>query len=183
MVGDVAELSFFASIFGCKWSKDPPKYLGFPLGGKPNEATMWDQMIDKCQNKLNGWRSMHLSYGAKLVLCKAVLCSMPTYLFSLFKAPTSVINDLEKIQKRFMWNGASESKRMALVEWKTCKAEIKAGGLGIHDLRSFNDAMLAKWLWRFAPERNSWWRELIEIKYPNPQSIWQTDRARNGFSH
>ncbi|CAL1376974.1 unnamed protein product [Linum trigynum] len=43
--------------------------------------------------------------------------------------------------------------------------------------------MLAKWLWRFATERNSWWRELIEIKYPNPRSIWQTDCARNGFSH
>ncbi|CAL1399881.1 unnamed protein product [Linum trigynum] len=43
--------------------------------------------------------------------------------------------------------------------------------------------MLANWLWRFAVERSSWWRILIEIKYPNPRSIWQTDRARMGFSH
>ncbi|CAL1380044.1 unnamed protein product [Linum trigynum] len=35
--------------------------------------------------------------------------------------------------------------------------------------------MLAKWLWRFATKRDSWWRKLIDIKYHNPSSVWQTE--------
>ncbi|CAL1380045.1 unnamed protein product [Linum trigynum] len=42
--------------------------------------------------------------------------------------------------------------------------------------------MLAKWLWRFATKRDSWWRKLIDIKYHNPSSVWQTEMVRSGFS-
>ncbi|CAI0452355.1 unnamed protein product [Linum tenue] len=42
--------------------------------------------------------------------------------------------------------------------------------------------MLSKWLWRFATERDSWWRKLIDIKYHNPSSVWQTEKVRRGFS-
>ncbi|CAL1402815.1 unnamed protein product [Linum trigynum] len=42
--------------------------------------------------------------------------------------------------------------------------------------------MLSKWLWRFATERGSWWRGLINYKYPNEVSCWQTKRVRSGFS-
>ncbi|CAL1402934.1 unnamed protein product [Linum trigynum] len=42
--------------------------------------------------------------------------------------------------------------------------------------------MLTKWLWRFAVERKSWWRELISVKYPNPLSNWHTPKASRGFS-
>ncbi|CAI0428536.1 unnamed protein product, partial [Linum tenue] len=38
------------------------------------------------------------------------------------------------------------------------------------------------WLWRFFVERSSWWRVLIDIKYPNPLSQWQTKECKRGFS-
>ncbi|CAL1404032.1 unnamed protein product [Linum trigynum] len=144
IVGDVADPSFYAAIFGCKWSRQPPKYLGFPLGAKLNDPAIWDSMINKMKSKLNGWGSRHLSYGARLVLCTAVLGSMPTYMFSLFKAPVSVLQELERSQRRFLWNGGRDSNRRALVDWKLCKTEKSRGGLGIHDLKAFNDAMLSK---------------------------------------
>ncbi|CAL1405271.1 unnamed protein product [Linum trigynum] len=93
-----------------------------------------------------------------------------------------VTNDTEKVQRRFMWNGAWDSNKMALVDWKLCKTEKKRCGLDIHDLKAFNDAMLSKWLWRFAVERDSWWRQSIAIKYQNPSLVWQTGKARHGFS-
>ncbi|CAL1404060.1 unnamed protein product [Linum trigynum] len=53
-VGDVAERSFYAAILGCKWSRDPLKYLGFPVGSKPNDPAIWDPILEKFQSKRMG---------------------------------------------------------------------------------------------------------------------------------
>ena len=39
------------------------------------------------------------------------------------------------------------------------------GGLEIRNLRTFNIALLGKWLWRFGQERDALWRQVIEVKY------------------
>ncbi|CAL1379586.1 unnamed protein product [Linum trigynum] len=45
----------------------------------------------------------------------------------------------------------------------------------------FNKALLSKWLWKYATERGSWWRQLIEIKYKASNSQWQSKQCRKGF--
>ncbi|CAL1356871.1 unnamed protein product [Linum trigynum] len=152
------------------------------LGAKSNDSSVWDGIVERYQNRLSGRGSRNLSSGAKLFLINAVLSGSPTYLFSLFKAPKSVVKDLERYQRRFLWNGKSEGNKMALMDWKLCKMPVKKGGLGIHDLKLSNDVILSKWLWRFAVERGSWWQGLINYKYPNEVSCWQTKRERSGFS-
>ena len=42
---------------------------------------------------------------------------------------------------------------------------LASGGLGIMNLRTFNVALLGKWLWRFGQERDALWRQVIEVKY------------------
>ncbi|CAN1298528.1 Putative ribonuclease H protein At1g65750 [Linum perenne] len=83
---------------------------------------------------------------------------------SLFKAPIAIISEIEKIQNRFLWEGVSEVKRPHLVRWAMVKAPRSRGGLGVIDLRCLNVALLGKWGWRFATERNAWWRGLIVDK-------------------
>ena len=41
------------------------------------------------------------------------------------------------------------------------------GGLGIRNLRRFNQALLEKWLWRLWTEKEHLWRRFIEAKYGN----------------
>ncbi|CAL1400168.1 unnamed protein product [Linum trigynum] len=62
-----------------------------------------------------------------------------------------------------------------------CKARKENGGLDIRDLKCFNKALLSKWLWKFAEDRGSWWRELIDIKYLMGNSVWQSKRCSWGF--
>jgi hypothetical protein len=36
----------------------------------------------------------------------------------------------------------------------------------------FNQALLGKWMWRFALEREALWRLVIEVKYESLGSEW-----------
>ena len=45
-----------------------------------------------------------------------------------------------------------------------CSSKGK-GGLGIQSLFALNRALLGKWIWRFAVEENSPWKNVIRLKY------------------
>jgi hypothetical protein len=42
---------------------------------------------------------------------------------------------------------------------------ISEGGLGIRNVRKFNQALLGKWLWQYAHEGEAWWRSVLVAKY------------------
>ena len=44
---------------------------------------------------------------------------------------------------------------------------VRHGGLGIRNLRIFNQVLLEKWLWRYGTERVHLWRRVIKAKYEN----------------
>ena len=49
---------------------------------------------------------------------------------------------------------------------------LSSGGLGIRNLKTFNVALLGKWLWRFGQESDALWRKVIEAKYGCDWSGW-----------
>ena len=79
-----------------------------------------------------------------IALIKSVLDSLPTYYFSLFKAPGKVVNNLEALMRRFLWGGSDEIKKMSWVAWDKVTRSKKEGGLGIAKLESNNKALLMK---------------------------------------
>jgi hypothetical protein len=46
--------------------------------------------------------------------------------------------------------------KFPLVNWKNVCMPVAAGGLGIKNLIHTNEALLGKWLWRFATEKDSY---------------------------
>ena len=67
------------------------------------------------------------------------------------------------------------------MKWsKVCKP-MQVGGLGIRQLRSFNSALLGKWLWRYGLETNALWRRVIEVKYRNVWGGWCMKKVTNSY--
>ncbi|XP_076893436.1 uncharacterized protein LOC143545418 [Bidens hawaiensis] len=52
-----------------------------------------------------------------LTLCKAVLGSLPTYYLSIFKAPITVIEQLERVRRWFLWKIIRNNSKIAWVAW------------------------------------------------------------------
>jgi hypothetical protein len=180
-IGEVQNIDLLASIFDCRVVGLHMKYLGLLLGAHYKDDTIWNGMIETTERRLAGWKLALLSKGGRLTLIKSTLSNLPTYLLSLFPIPSSVANRLEKVQRNFLWGGTNEVTKFHLVKWSLVCSPIKDGGLGIRNLRRFNQALLGKWLWCYATEREAYWRKVVEIKYGSMEGDWCTKLVERPF--
>ena len=122
---------------------------------------------------------MYLSKEGRVTSVKSTLSNLPTYFLSLFPILAAVANQIEKLQRNFLWGGIGDEPKFHLVKWATVCSPIASGGLGIRKVILFNEDLLGKWLWRFGMERAALWRQVIEVKYGNEWGGWCT-RPVNG---
>ncbi|KAJ0427872.1 putative RNA-directed DNA polymerase [Helianthus annuus] len=155
------EVDGMASIVGCRPDSLPFTYLGLLVGANMNRINNWKPVFDIFEKRLATWKSSLLSIGGRVTVIKSVLESLPTYYFSLYKAPKKVINDLECIIKKFLWGGSSSGRKMHWVGWDRVALDKRKGGLGICKLGDTNVALLAKWGWRFKTEPMNLWRKVV----------------------
>ncbi|CAM8969112.1 unnamed protein product [Rhodiola kirilowii] len=159
------EVCEFARLFNCPAGKFPMKYLGMPVGVNPAKLSTWKPVIQKFKDKLASWRGANLSMAGRLVLIKSALCSLPLYYASLFKIPIAVAQEMEKIQRQFLWGGSEARRKMHFVKWETVTKPKKFGGLGIQSLVEKNLALLTKWWWQLISGKGGLWRRMIIEKY------------------
>jgi hypothetical protein len=116
---------------------------------------MWNGVTEQMEQRLAGWKKIYLSKGGRLSLIKSTLSNLPTYYLSLFPVPMSVANRIEKIQQDFLWGGMGDEKKLHFVSWNQVCCPLRAGGLGIQSVLKSNKALLGKWLWRYATEKEA----------------------------
>ena len=97
---------------------------------------------------------------------------------SLFRMPKGVTARLEKIQRNFLWGGGNSERKIHLINWNTVCLSKEKGGLGIRSLSAMKRAFLGKWLWRFAVEEDSPWKNSIKLKYDIEDGGWFTKNLR-----
>lgn len=118
-----------------------------------------------------------------MALIKSNMSNLPIYFMSIYKMPTAVANQIEKIQRQFLWGDSKEKKRLHLVKWDKVTKHRRFGGLGIKKLLEHNEALLAKWWWRFSREKDALWVKVVSRKYDLGEEVWlpQVPNRGKGF--
>ncbi|GJX98275.1 RNA-directed DNA polymerase, eukaryota, reverse transcriptase zinc-binding domain protein [Tanacetum coccineum] len=127
------EVLSMASNAGCIAGDIPFNYLGLPIGSNMKSIASWKTLVDRFHMRLSSWKANLLSIGGRLTLIKSVLGSLGIYYLSIFRAPESVLQDLERIRAKFFWGG-NKDKKMAWVKWPIILNSFDNGGLNIGSL-------------------------------------------------
>jgi hypothetical protein len=172
-VGQVDNVEQLAGLLGSRSGVVPLKYLGLPLGASFKLKAMWTGLEDLMLWRLAPWKRLYLSKGGRVTLIKNTLSNVPTYMLSLFPILVDVAKRIEKIQRDFLWGGMNDDFKYHLVEWDKVCSPIDEGGLGIRNMRRFNQVLLGKWLWWFAHEEGAWWRSVLVAKYGSDWGGWR----------
>jgi hypothetical protein len=81
-----------------------------------------------------GWKVRFLSLDGMLTLINNRLSNVPVCMLSLYKAPKKVINQIDLLRKKMLWqNGLDLRKKYHLVDWETVCMHKDHGGLGVGD--------------------------------------------------
>jgi hypothetical protein len=143
------ETNQYSRIFCCKVGSFPFKYLGVPLHYEKLRREDVQPVVDKVINRIMGWKGRLLSYGAKLVLLKTCLASIPIYLMSLIRFRKWAIEAINSQMANFFWDDQGDKHRYHLSNWYSLAQKKEHGGMGIPDLRDLNLCLLASWIQRY----------------------------------
>ena len=95
--------------------------------------------------------------------------------------PKLVVKRLEKLQRDFLWGGGSPERKIHLINWGVVCTHKEKGGLGIRKIVLLNKALLGKWIWRFAFEKDVLWKKVIGVKYGLEGCGWRSNEVRGPF--
>ena len=87
---------------------------------------------------------------------------------SCFKLSKGLVRELESLIRKFWWGYSGDSRKVHWVCWeKFCEVK-EVGGMGFKEIEMFNDALLAKQVWRMINNPGSLCFQVFKARFfPN----------------
>jgi hypothetical protein len=151
-------------------------------------------LVGNPESSLGCYTSL-LSMAGRVQLVRSVIQGMMIYSISLYSWPSSLIKEIEKHIRNFIWSGDTDKRKLVTVSWKKlCKRKLvivswkklckpySQGGLNIRSLKNLNQASNLKRCWDLLSSNCSWAKMLKDrvIKRKSPvqhhiySSIWSS---------
>jgi len=131
----------------------------------------WKDLLEKLEARLFLWTHRALNMASRIVLIKAILHSMPLYIFSLLAVPKWVLKEIKNLQRNFLWGSSGPNRKWALVKRENVCLPKKVGGIRLRDPEHSNKVMGAKIWWRWLAYPNTPWASLWTEKYASNNPI------------
>lgn len=151
-----SRLNLIAQMLGFSIGSLPFTYLGVPIfKGKP-KARYLQPIADRIKVKLSAWRASLLSIAGRVQLVRSVVQGMMIHSISIYSWPISLLKDLERCIKNFIWSGEINKRKLITVAWKKVCKPLNEGGLGIRSLITLNEATNLKLCWDLLHSNEAW---------------------------
>ncbi|KAG8367282.1 hypothetical protein BUALT_Bualt16G0056200 [Buddleja alternifolia] len=141
------------------------KHLGLPFCKPATRSSDFNELIDRVDKKLAGWKAKCLAHAGRNVLVKSVAQSIPIYFMSLYYIPRSVCDSLDKKMRNFWWGDRDENRHIYLRSWDFICSPKEFGGLGLRRTRDMNSAMVSKLAWKMCEDKFLPWIQILKSKY------------------
>lgn len=113
-------------------------------------------------------------------MVKSVALALPVYCMSCFKLPKEVYNAVNKEVAAYWWGQKEKERKIHWVVWRKMTEQKDQGGLGLKDLQAFNQALLAKQVWRLITKPNLLMSIMMKARYYPQKSILKAEvKARD----
>jgi hypothetical protein len=153
-------------ISGYKETNSFGNYLGVPLTGRAPKRSDFQYIIDQVSSKLSAWKANHLSFAGRVTLAKSVIEAVPIYPMMSSNIPKSCLNEIQKMQRQFIWGDTAQKKKFHALSWDNITVPKWMGGLGIRKLDVMNRACLLKLNWKLHSGSEDFWCNVMHGKYP-----------------
>ncbi|KAJ4822002.1 hypothetical protein Tsubulata_036438 [Turnera subulata] len=155
----------FHSGLGYTITDDLGTYLGVPLIHRRVTRQTYVGVLERVSRRLSSWQSHLLSFAGRVTLKQSVLASLPLYTMQTVLLPVSLVQDLERPCRGFIWGSSGGVRRVHLTPWRLVCSPKAQGGLGLHCLSFLNQAMLAKLCWGVVASPSALWVQVLRAKY------------------
>lgn len=152
-------------VAGMNQTSDMGKYLGVPSIHGRVTNNMFRPILDRMNNRLEGWKAKYLSMAGRVTMAQSVLSTIPYYAMQTTLFPVGICENIDKRIRGFIWGNKEGERKIHLMSWDTVTKSKERGGLGMRKAREMNLAFLAKLKWRFNKERDKLWVKVLRSKY------------------
>lgn len=147
--------------------------------------TIWEKskvaalkfVIHRVKRKMQGCKQNFLSQAGRETLIKAVVNAIPAYAMNCLKFFESICMELDALIARFFWGQHKDEGKVHWLAWQKVIKAKKDGGMGFHDFENFNDALLAKQVWRVYCCPNEMWAKQIKGMYFPNCSLFEAQKG------
>ncbi|KAL8463730.1 hypothetical protein ACS0TY_034404 [Phlomoides rotata] len=145
----------------------PVKYLGIPLAAQRLNVVHYAPLVDRIASYINAWTANCLSYAGRLQLIQSVVQGVECFWLQCFPLPSAIISRIYSLCRLLLWG-----KKRPPVSWSSVCLPKEEGGLGIRDIKIWNQALLAKVLWSIHNKADSLWIKWIHSYYLPNTTFW-----------